>query len=320
MRRRFLAIAALALLSVASAGPFVPAHADEGTRTDETDGAAWPTSFSLPDGFQPEGIATGPGAKAYFGSRVNGAIYRVDLRTGQGAVFSAGPGTPSLGLKVDDRNRLFVAGGAGGNARVVDTYTGEVLASYTFATGDTFVNDVVLTRDAAWFTDSRVPVLYKLPLSGWRRTLPDPSEVVRVPLTGDIVYGTGINANGIVTSPDQRSLVLVQSNTGKLFQVDPDTGATKLVDLGEESLPNGDGLLRQGRNLYVVQNRLNQVAKVRLDFAGSSGKVLTRVTDPAFDVPATVAAFGHRLYLPNARFTTPPTPTTPYSAVAIDTP
>jgi hypothetical protein len=42
-----------------------------------------------------------------------------------------------------------------------------------------------------------------------------------------------------------------------------------------------------------------------------------RIGDPRFDVPATVARFGHRLYLPNARFTTPPTPTTPYDAVAI---
>jgi hypothetical protein len=62
------------------------------------------------------------------------------------------------------------------------------------------------------------------------------------------------------------------------------------------------------------------VAKIRLDFAGETGKVLTRVTDPAFDVPATVAAFGHRLYLPNARFTTTPTPTTPYNAVSIEAP
>jgi hypothetical protein len=30
-----------------------------------------------------------------------------------------------------------------------------------------------------------------------------------------------------------------------------------------------------------------------------------------------MAAFANRLYLPNARFNTPPTPTTPYTAVAI---
>jgi hypothetical protein len=34
-------------------------------------------------------------------------------------------------------------------------------------------------------------------------------------------------------------------------------------------------------------------------------------------VPTTVAKFADRLYLPNARFTTPPTPDTPYTANAI---
>jgi hypothetical protein len=40
------------------------------------------------------------------------------------------------------------------------------------------------------------------------------------------------------------------------------------------------------------------------------------VTDPRFDVPTTVATFANRLYLPNARFTTTPTPTTEYQVVA----
>ena len=47
----------------------------------------YPTSFALPDGFQPEGIAIG-GRRAYFGSRVDGDIYRVDLATGRGEVFT----------------------------------------------------------------------------------------------------------------------------------------------------------------------------------------------------------------------------------------
>jgi hypothetical protein len=34
-------------------------------------------------------------------------------------------------------------------------------------------------------------------------------------------------------------------------------------------------------------------------------------------VPTTVAAFGRRLYLPNARFTSPQTPETTFTLVAI---
>ncbi|MFF3437858.1 superoxide dismutase [Streptosporangium sp. NPDC002721] len=276
---------------------------------------AYPTEFPLPDGFQPEGIAIGPGAAAYFGSRGTGAIYQADLRTGKGRIINPGPGTPSLGLKVDARGRLFVAGGTGGDARVIDTRSGRVLASYRLATGAAFVNDVVLTRDAAYFTDSTNPVLYKLPFG---RGGALPGEAVQVPLSGDIAYTTGINANGIAQTPDRRALLVVQSNTGRLFRVDPSTGVATLVDIGAESLVNGDGLLLEGRVLHVVQNRLNTLTSLSLDRRATSGKVVRKLTDGRFDVPTTVASFRDRLYLPNARFTTTPTPTTPYDVVAVE--
>ncbi len=272
-----------------------------------------PDTFSLPNGFQPEGIEIGPGPFAYFGSRATGSIYRADLRTGKGKIISAGPGTPSLGLKSDERGRLFVAGGNAGNARVIDLRTGSVLKSYPLATGASFVNDVVLTRDAAWITDSTNPVLYKLPLRHGKL----PGEAVTLPLTGALQYADGINANGIASTPDQRGLLIVQSNTGKLFRADPRTGVTTEVNLGGELLTNGDGLLLHGRTLYVVQNRLNTVAVVHLSHDGTSGRVADRRTDERFDVPTTVAAFGKRLYLPNARFSTPPTPDTPYDVVSV---
>jgi hypothetical protein len=40
--------------------------------------------------------------------------------------------------------------------------------------------------------------------------------------------------------------------------------------------------------------------------------VVRTITDPTLDVPATIAPFGPFLYAANARFTTPPTPTTTY--------
>ena len=130
----------------------------------------------------------------------------------------------------------------------------------------------------------------------------------------------GTNANGIAETPDGQALLIVQTATGLLFRVDPETGDATQVDLGGAVLTAGDGLLVSGRTLLVVQNRLNQVAVVRLDREGTEGEIVGLLTDPRFDVPTTVAAFGNRLYLPNARFTTPPTPTTTYSAVAIPKP
>jgi hypothetical protein len=77
--------------------------------------------------------------------------------------------------------------------------------------------------------------------------------------------------------------------------------------------------LQEGRTLYAVQNRLNTVAV--MDFArnGSWARVRERVTDPRFNVPTTVASFGNRLYLPNAKFGAVP-PATTFEAVAIPKP
>ncbi|HEV7647405.1 MAG TPA: superoxide dismutase [Actinophytocola sp.] len=274
-------------------------------------GPLFPATIALPAGFQPEGIAIGPGPVAYLGSLADGSIYRANLLTGRGKIVSVGPGTPSTGLKTDARGRLFVSGGAGGNARVIDTRTGAILRSYQLASGESFVNDVVLTSSAAWFTDSVNPVLYKLPLRGGKL----PARAETVPITGDLVYQEGFNVNGITRSPDGKALLVVQSNTGLLFRVST-SGVARQVAVGE-TLANGDGMLLRGRTLYVVRNQDNTVVVLRLDHRGLQARVVDRLTDERFDVPTTIGAFGGRLYLPNARFTTPPTPTTPYQVVAI---
>ncbi|GAA0431982.1 hypothetical protein Aca07nite_18930 [Actinoplanes capillaceus] len=276
-----------------------------------------PSTITLPSGFQPEGIAIGGKPYAYFGSRVDGDIYRADLRTGEGAVFSEGPGTASLGLKIDD-GRLFVAGGAGGDARVIDLRTGRVLRSYRLQPvgSNTFINDVIVTEEAAWFTDSRNLVLFKVPF-GRHGKLPEAATAV--PLTGDIELLTGNNANGISQTPDGRGLIIVQSNTGFLFRVSY-SGVTSRIDVGDTLLTNGDGLWLRGRDLYVVQNRLNQIAEIRLNRSGTTGTPVSVTTDPSFDVPTTIAEYRERFYLPNARFTTPPTPETIYDAVSVPIP
>ncbi|MFE7840607.1 SMP-30/gluconolactonase/LRE family protein [Streptomyces sp. NPDC057474] len=311
-RRRLLTTSAAtagALLVVSSAAT-ASAAASENT---------WPDLIPLPNGFRPEGITIGGGPYAYLGSLGDGSIYRADLRTGEGGIISAGPGTPSVGLKLDDRGRLFVAG-RGQGARVVDVRTGKIIASYTLTTKTpTFVNDVFLTPRAAWFTDSFQPALYTLPL-GRHGSLPDPDEVVTVTLSGDWTQTPGevVNVNGITRTPDGKALLVVQSGVGGLHRVDPSTGVTKLVGLGDAApLTNGDGLLLLGQRLYVVQNRQNAIDVFKLAADGRSGLFEGRLTDSDFDVPTTVAAHKNRLYLPNARFTTTPTPDTTYAVVAV---
>jgi sugar lactone lactonase YvrE len=136
-------------------------------------------------------------------------------------------------------------------------------------------------------------------------------------LTGDFQIAAGFNLNGIEATPDGRTLIVVQSNLGKLFTVEASTGVTHQIDLGGVALTNGDGLLLRGRTLYVVQNQANRIAVVQLSPDLRSGSVVRYLTDPDFDVPTTIDSFGNSLYAVNARFNTSPTPTTPYQVVRV---
>jgi hypothetical protein len=130
----------------------------------------------------------------------------------------------------------------------------------------------------------------------------------------------GLDLNGIEAARRGRVLLAVQGSTGVLWRIDPATGSYDEVDLPEpQNLENGDGLLLVGRRtLLVVQNRLNQIAVVRLNRGFTSGRVVRTITDSDFDVPTTVALKRGKLYLPNARFSTPPTPETEYWVTRVD--
>ena len=192
--------------------------------------AVFPETIPLPDGFRPEGISIGNGTTFYVGSIPTGAVYRGDLRTGEGSVLVAGaPGRAAVGVEFD-RGLLYVAGGATGKAFVYDAETGTLEAEVQLAqpaaspTNPSFVNDVVVTREAAYFTDSRRPVLYRVPLP-----IPDGDTPVTVtaeilPLGGDFDFDQGVNnLNGIEATPDGSWLIVVQSSKGLLLRVDPDT-------------------------------------------------------------------------------------------------
>lgn len=276
---------------------------------------SFPETIQLPPGWRAEGIAVGPGNLFYSGSLATGAIYRGDLRSGEGAVLVAGAaGRAAAGLK-SDRGRLFVAGASTGKGFVYDAGTGSLIREYQFATGGpTFINDVVVTKDAAYFTDSNRAVLYRVALSGSGAPA---ATFTMLPLTGDFQLVPGFNLNGIDATPNSKTLIAVQTATGKLFRIAAATGVATLIDLGGATLPNGDGILLHGKTLYVVQNQLNRIAVVGLESDLSSGTVARTITSSGFDVPTTIGRLGSRLYAVNSRFTTPPTPTTTYTIVQV---
>ncbi|MEJ2501787.1 MAG: superoxide dismutase [Gemmatimonadota bacterium] len=274
--------------------------------------SSFPAVIPLPNGFSPEGIVIGNGTDFYVGSLQDGAIYAGDLRTGAGGIRVSGQaGDLAVGLAFDPRTGyLFVAGGFGAEARVYETSTGALVGAWP-APGAGFLNDVVVTRSAAYLTDSFTPTLYRLPL-GTNGEVPAGGALEAVPLGGAFPFIPGdFNANGIEATPDGASLLIVNSAAASLYRVDPATGVAAAVDVGGP-LTAADGIELAGGTLYVVQNSLNRIAEVRLAPDLGSGEIVGFITSLDFRIPTTADRFGAALYAVNARFDVAP-PGTPNS-------
>jgi hypothetical protein len=176
--------------------------------------------------------------------------------------------------------------------------------------GSGFLNDVTVTRTAVYVTDSMVQRLVVIPL-GRSRSLPPATGFLTLPLSGDLVFGPGFNANGIRALPGGRSLVVVSQ--GDLFKVDAATGIADLIEVSGGDLAGGDGLILRGRTLYVVRGGGgNDVAILKLNGDTTAATITGSLTDSDLDVPTTGTIAAGRLWVVNGRFNTPPTPETPY--------
>jgi hypothetical protein len=271
----------------------------------------------LPGATSAEGIAAGRGATFYAGDLFAGDIFRGDFQRGTAELFIDAPaGRMALGMTADlEHDLLFVAGGFTGQAYVYDARTGATLASYQFGTpGSTLVNDVAVTNEGAWFTDSFQARLYFVPVSkagvlGVGSTLA---------LSGPAADTSGdFNLNGIQAPANGKTLIVGHSANGQLYTVDPTSGASATI--AGVSVPNVDGIVLQGHRLWAVQNFSNQVAQIRLSPNLTSGLIEKVITSNLFQVPATAAIFGSRLAVVNAKFDTGFPPTAgQYEVVVVD--
>lgn len=256
-------------------------------------------SIVLPDATGAEGIAAGRGSTFYAGDLNNGDIFVGDVRRKSARLLIDAPeGRNAVGMKYHRRSGLlFVAGGPSGQAYVYDTRTREPVASFELGGG--FINDVTLTRKGAWFTNSQSGELYLVPVRRHARL----GEPRTLPLSGPAA-GTpgGFNLNGIAALRGGRTLLVAHSADATIYTVNPRTGESAETGL---DLPNVDGILADGRRVWAVQNQLNQVSVIKLDRRLSSGRVKRVITSDLFQVPTTVARFGSRLALPNAKFGLP---------------
>lgn len=279
----------------------------------------WPDQISLPSGFESEGIELGNGHDFYLsgiswsGTLASaGAVYKGNLCTGEGEIIAEATGKPLGGLSFDARtNRLYGAtgdpGAFGGNytnrgVNIYDGTSGELIEEVIFGDGSV-TNDVLVTKNAVYVTDSVNPSLFVIPLDddGQRS-----GDWQTIELTGFVMdrEGVGFNANGLVGDFDGTELVVVNVATGVLYHVETATGAATPISIqGEEQLfADGDGLYMDGRMLYVMQNFQNKIAVVELSDDLKQGTFVRNIVSDRFAIPTTIRGFGDSIYVINTHF------------------
>jgi hypothetical protein len=286
------------LIAVALLVP--PATAQQGDR-----------AIVLPGATGTEGVARLNGQTFFAGDLLTGDIFRGTVNKGVAVKFIDAPdGRFATGMKADSSDKLlFVAGGPTGAGYVYNTSTGEPVASYQFQTPPTptFINDVALTRDGAWFTDSSQALLYFVPVvDGVPST-----TFTTLTLSGPAADLTGaFNNNGIQAVMGGTMLIVAHSGNGVLNLVDTATGASTTV--AGVSVANVDGILLKGSHeVLVAQNADNLISVWKLTSDFRSGTMQKVITSPLFEFPTTIARFGSHLAVANAKFDTgfPPTAT-----------
>ncbi len=276
-----------------------------------------PNSYVLPgDAVFPEGVTVDESANTFYvGSTTDGTLFTGNIDTGKVSVFAESTQPTAIGMALN-AGRLVVAGGDSGNVYVYNAQTGELLETLnTPETDSTFLNDVAFTPSGdAFVTDSQRPVLFKIPgtsgmsgnaaggvgtggagegagIEAWL-------EFSGTPLT----YQEGFNLNGIASTSDGQYLIVVQSNTGKLFRINIKTKEVTEIDLGGDTLMAGDGILLDGQTLFVTRNSAGLIVPVTLADDYSSGTLGEGFGDPSFIYPTTIAKAGDTLLVVNSQF------------------
>jgi DNA-binding beta-propeller fold protein YncE len=121
-----------------------------------------------------------------------------------------------------------------------------------------------------------------------------------------------VRANGIAATPNGKHLILGHLSEGQLYRIDTATHTVVPIDLGGDDVCSADGILLDGKTLYVAQNFKNKISVLELSPDYLSGTIVREISEPfvsnpATKVPTTIAEFGNSLYAVTAGFA-PPAP------------
>ena len=245
----------------------------------------------------PEGIVTTDGG-FLVSATVDGTIFRGDLSGGSIDVFAAATQPMAAGMAIDDEGALWVAGGSTGNVYRYDVATGVLTGVFTSPpSANIYLNDLALGIDGSvYVTDSNRPVMYRIPPAAAPGPMDAWIDFAYTPVT----YHVGFNLNGIVMSPDDRWLVVVQTNTGRLFRIDVSDRSVLPIEV-EADLTNGDGLVLDGQTLYVVRNENEEIVPVVLSEDFARGEAARPIRADAFTFPTAAALVDGALLVVDAQ-------------------
>lgn len=269
-------------------------------------------SYPIPgDLFFPEGIAYDQKAAVFYtGSTTSGDVIKVNIKTGATELFAGGAKQGRgfcTGMKLDYKDRLWVCGGDEGRIHLLNKQ-GESVKNWDLRTQYSagFINDCDLDKQYIYFTDSRVQKIYRANLS----TTPGEIEEWLTFTNQEIPYAaTGVNANGIVLTPDGKYIIIVISNVGKLYRIDRSSKAIMEIELNTP-VTSGDGLWLDGNTLYVSRNALNKIYPVMLSDNYTKGTVGDGFGENLL-FNTTIAKAGNYLLVVNGQLNRRPNPANP---------
>jgi sugar lactone lactonase YvrE len=278
-------------------------------------------------GVLPEGIEVTPAGRMYVTSSATGDVHVGSVGSATMSTFARGSDVgraSALGVHADARGRVFVASPSG-----VDVYSpgGELLARRGVASGEvasTYLNDLVITSDAVYVTDSANALVWRMGLQG--NAIGELRPWLRARELMPSFEPGWFYLNGIVASPDGSGLLVSAQGLGALIRVDTESADAEFVVTDGSAFGNfgPDGMVLDGD---VVRGVLNYGAPAagqglyvaRLDPEWRTASVVAATTDAGFSTPTTVAASGDRYLVVNSQLDTAPG-NPPWTVVAVPDP
>jgi Cu-Zn family superoxide dismutase len=258
-----VAVATVSLAVWAAATPVPPSWAEEPSAdcalyeqgTGENGTVAWEVA-----GYQPEGIGFDPRDCSFYtaASFFRGEIYRGRLDRPGAEVFLPPEADrhSAFGIEIDTkRDLMFVAGGQIGVLYAYDLSDKKLRGRFDTGPGG-FLNEVAVAPNGdVYVTDSSRPTLYRIPAAAIEAGSGSPEAI---PLGPEVTYGPGVNANGVVVTPDGQHVIFCLTNSGKMYRVTPGAGSARQIteipiDQGPQT--SADGLEIDGHTIYMVRNR-----------------------------------------------------------------